>query len=77
LNLQGEAPITRAEDALRFCSQFCPEAIIVDDQSEQMSGRSSSMIFINNKNGEWDFDIKREGHQLKELQKLLNQLRLV
>jgi L-threonylcarbamoyladenylate synthase len=77
LNVQGETPIIKKDDALKFCSQYCPSVIIMDDQSEKMSGRSSSMIFINIIHGKWDFEVKREGHKLKELQVLLNQLRLV
>jgi L-threonylcarbamoyladenylate synthase len=72
LNLQEEAPILTESDAKEFRSQFCPNAIMVEGQSELMSGTSSSMVFVNEK---FEFEIKREGRKIKEIIHHINKLK--
>lgn len=72
LNLTGEAPITSLEEARNFYQQHAPDAIFFPgEHSGQLSGTSSSIVFINEN---LTFEIKREGRKVEEVKEHLMRL---
>jgi L-threonylcarbamoyladenylate synthase len=74
LNLQGQSPITTTNEAISFSKIHAPNAILVRGDDKDMSGSSSSIIFIKELNGKIDYEIKREGEKIQELK---NHLKLL
>jgi L-threonylcarbamoyladenylate synthase len=77
LNLQGHPPICNEADAKKFCLKHCPQAIMIEGTQNIMSGRASSMVFIQERNNQIEFEVKREGSMIKELLIHLDLLRFV
>jgi len=72
LNLTGEPPITKKEDAKKFHQQHASTVLFFEDQeSEDLSGTSSTIVFINEN---LTFEIKREGRRVEEVKDHLMQL---
>jgi len=72
LNLTGEQPMTKKEEAKKFHQQYASDVLFLEDQSsEDLSGTSSTIVFINEN---LNFDIKREGRRVEEVKEHLMKL---
>ena len=67
LNLSGKAPIINYTDAVAFQQQYAPGCEIFGDETHNLSGRSSSIIFLKDD----FFEIIRVGLKIEEVKKHL------
>ena len=67
LNLTGDDPITNYSDALQFQKGFAADAEFIGDNSHNLSGRSSTIVFFRGNS----FEIIREGLKVEEIKKHL------
>jgi L-threonylcarbamoyladenylate synthase len=73
LNLTGEPPIVNFQDAKQFQLAYAPEAEFFGDNSHNLSGRSSTIVFFRGNH----FEIIREGLKVEEIKKHLKLTGLV
>lgn len=72
LNLTGQPPMTKTEEAREFHRQHAPGALFIEDPNgSELSGTSSSIIFMKE---DHSFDIIREGRKIEEVKKHLMKL---
>ncbi len=72
LNLTGEPPVTKKEEARKFHQQHASDVLFFENQkSEDLSGTSSTIVFINEN---LNFEIKREGRRVEEVKEHLMKL---
>jgi L-threonylcarbamoyladenylate synthase len=71
LNLTGEAPVTKSEEAKKFQAQHAPDAHLIEGSQKELSGTSSTIVFITEN---LNFDIKREGRRIHEVKEHLMKL---
>lgn len=65
LNIKGSPPIISTTEALEFQKTFARDALFVTPTAkEDLSGMSSTMIFINEN---LNFEIKREGYKINDI----------
>lgn len=71
LNLTGEAPVTKSEEAKNFQAQHATDAHLIEGSLKDLSGTSSTIVFITEN---LNFDIKREGRRIQEVKDHLMKL---
>lgn len=71
LNLTKEAPIINFKAALEFRNMHAPGLLIFGDESHQLSGESSTIVFYD-PDKKINFQIIRSGRNILEIQKLIN-----
>ncbi len=69
LNLHGMPAITSLVDIQTFIKKYCPQAILIPESTNAMSGHSSSIVFIE-KN--LKYEIKRTGEKFLEIKNHLD-----
>lgn len=63
LNLHGNDPILKLEEAVEFMYEHCPHAILIDDLSLAPSGQASTILKFNG----LEFTFLREGTKIEEI----------
>lgn len=72
LNITGEPPVTKNEEAKSFHHHYAPDALFIDNTDQQdLSGTSSTIVFITEN---LNFEIKREGRNIQAVKEHLMKL---
>lgn len=72
LNLTGQPPMTKIEEARLFHQQHAPQTLFIEDKNNsELSGTSSSIVFMKE---DYSFEIIREGRRIEEVKKHLMKL---
>ena len=72
LNVTGEDPIITYEEAKKFQQTHARDADLIGDSSHNLSGRSSTIVFLRGNS----FEIIRPGLKVEEIKKHLNLTRI-
>jgi L-threonylcarbamoyladenylate synthase len=71
LNRTGEPPLTSLEDAINFQKTYAPNALLYEGGQDQLSGASSTIVFLKSN---LIFEIVREGRQVDQVKDHLTKL---